>query len=145
MTIETNTRTCPACKEEIKANAVKCKMCGSRLSPERPPHNGVCPYCKEQIQPAAIKCKHCKSNLAEGGEEACGCAGRTARSFQLGQRASALSSVFSGPAGGLRPPKFTAPDGSQCSYVLLPHCVEVPSPIGGYDTVCVFVPVLVCN
>lgn len=56
-------RECPYCKEEIKAEAIKCKHCGSQLTPERPDHGGVCPYCKEAINPDAIKCKHCKSDL----------------------------------------------------------------------------------
>lgn len=60
---EGETRECPYCKELIKADAVKCKYCGSTLAPEQPPHGGVCPYCKEQINPEAVKCKHCKSWL----------------------------------------------------------------------------------
>lgn len=75
-----DTRECPYCKEEIKAEAIKCKHCGSRLSPEQPAHGGVCPYCKEDIKPDAVKCKHCKSNLAPmeaGGERRgdCDCKG----------------------------------------------------------------------
>ena len=57
------TRECPFCKEEIKAEAVKCKFCQSSITPEKPAHEGVCPYCKEDIKPDAIRCKHCKSDL----------------------------------------------------------------------------------
>ena len=55
------TRECPFCKEAIKADAIKCKHCGSRVAPEEPTHGGTCPYCKEEIRPDAIKCKHCGS------------------------------------------------------------------------------------
>jgi hypothetical protein len=70
---EQRVRQCPFCKEEIKADAIKCKHCGSRVTPERPAHEGICPYCKEEIHPEAIKCKHCKStlNIDEGAD--CGC------------------------------------------------------------------------
>jgi len=55
------TRECPYCKEDIRADATKCKHCGSSVMPELPAHEGICPYCKEEINPEAIKCKHCKS------------------------------------------------------------------------------------
>ena len=61
MTDEKN--TCPYCKENIKADAIKCKHCHSKLAENRPDHEGVCPFCKEDINPEAIKCKHCKSNF----------------------------------------------------------------------------------
>jgi hypothetical protein len=57
------TRECPFCKEEIKADAIKCKHCDSMVALERPTHGGICPYCKEEIKPDAIKCKHCQSIL----------------------------------------------------------------------------------
>jgi hypothetical protein len=66
------TRECPYCKEDIQAEAVKCKHCGSRLTPQRPGHGGTCPFCKEEIHPDAIKCKHCKSIVA-GKDSDCGC------------------------------------------------------------------------
>jgi hypothetical protein len=60
------TRECPFCKEEINAEAVKCKHCGSRVSAEGPTHGGTCPYCKESIKPEAIKCMHCGSYVGPG-------------------------------------------------------------------------------
>ena len=79
MNTESNSRDCPYCKEEIKAEAIKCKHCGSSVAPERPSHGGTCPYCKEQIQPEAIRCKHCKSDLRapQDDHRGCGCQGRS--------------------------------------------------------------------
>lgn len=67
------TRECPYCKEEIKAEAIKCKHCGSGVTPERPGHEGICPFCKEQIHPEATRCKHCKSTLNADKDTDCGC------------------------------------------------------------------------
>ena len=66
-------RQCPYCREDIKADAIKCKHCGSRLTPTLPAHEGICPYCKEEIHPEAIKCKHCKSTLNVAKDSDCGC------------------------------------------------------------------------
>jgi hypothetical protein len=71
--MESETRECPYCKEEIKAEAIKCKHCGSSVAPEKPSHGGTCPYCKEQIHVEAIKCKHCGSDLRSGLSSDCGC------------------------------------------------------------------------
>ena len=71
MASASKTRDCPYCKEEIRADAVKCKYCRSSVTPAALPHEGVCPYCKEQIHPEAIKCKHCGSDLR--GEVAAEC------------------------------------------------------------------------
>lgn len=69
---ESNARECPYCKEEIKADAIRCKHCRSTVAPEKPTHSGTCPYCKEAIHPEAIKCKHCGS--AVGPQDGCqGC------------------------------------------------------------------------
>ena len=57
------TRECPYCKETIKSDAIRCKHCGSSVSPEKPSHGGTCPYCREEIKSDAIVCKHCKSDL----------------------------------------------------------------------------------
>ena len=77
----TSTRDCPFCMEQIKAEAIKCKYCGSTVQPEDMPHGGTCPYCKETINPKAVRCKHCKSNLgivpasASGNGPCGGCVG----------------------------------------------------------------------
>lgn len=68
--------TCPYCKEDIKADAIKCKHCHSMLAENRPAHEGVCPFCKEAINPEAIKCKHCKSSLLKEKSTGCGCSSR---------------------------------------------------------------------
>jgi hypothetical protein len=73
MAAESKTRNCPFCKEEIKADAIRCKHCRSVLAPEKPTHSGTCPYCKEAIHPEAIKCKHCGSSVGpKQGCEGCG-------------------------------------------------------------------------
>ncbi len=59
MSDEHTTRTCPYCKEAIKADAIRCKHYRSAVAPASPPHGGTCPYCKEVIHPDALKCKHC--------------------------------------------------------------------------------------
>jgi hypothetical protein len=61
-------RPCPYCKEDIKADAIKCKHCWSAVAPDKPAHAGICPFCKEDIKPDAIRCKHCKADLRPGGD-----------------------------------------------------------------------------
>jgi hypothetical protein len=90
---ETAGRQCPHCREYVHAEAVVCKHCGSRLTPETPPHGGTCPYCKEEINPEATKCKHCGSFVGaeraarEAAGSGCGCGGggegRSRRDFGL--------------------------------------------------------------
>ena len=93
MDAKKSTRDCPYCKEPIKADALKCKHCGSRVAPERPAHGGTCPYCKEAIHPEAIRCKHCHSSLngQSAGGCGCGCGGR-------GSSGSAFSGASGAPA-----------------------------------------------
>jgi Double zinc ribbon len=73
---------CPYCKEDIRADALVCKHCRSRLAPHTPGHGGTCPYCKETIHPEAVRCKHCGSNLQESRQpqhDCQGCGEGTAR------------------------------------------------------------------
>lgn len=73
---QTEVRTCPYCKEEIKPDATICKHCRSQLTPEGPTHGGICPYCKEAIHAEAIKCRHCGSMVGPGSaKERGGCGG----------------------------------------------------------------------
>lgn len=65
---ESATRQCPFCKEEIKADAVRCIHCQATFPPEKPTHEGICPFCKENINPEAIRCMHCKADLVPAGE-----------------------------------------------------------------------------
>lgn len=69
------TRQCPYCKEEIKAEAIRCKHCRSSVAPEKASHGGTCPYCRETVHPDAIKCKHCGASLAPAGSPEGGCQG----------------------------------------------------------------------
>lgn len=98
MATESKTRNCPYCREEIKADAVRCKHCRSAVAPEKPAHGGTCPYCKEAIHPEAIKCKHCGSSVgpAPGGQgcaeavaspsKPCGCGGAPEAGFLAAPR-----------------------------------------------------------
>lgn len=79
-------RECPLCREEVRADALRCKHCQAALVPERPDHGGTCPYCKEAIKPEAIRCKHCHANLAPGAS-GCGC-GEGARRIRRVARGS---------------------------------------------------------
>jgi len=56
-------KKCPACKELINAEALKCKHCKLYLAGYEPDHAGTCPYCKEAIDPEAQRCHHCLSDL----------------------------------------------------------------------------------
>jgi hypothetical protein len=91
----TETRECPYCKESIRADAVKCRYCGSRIAASTAEHEGVCPFCKEDIKPGAIKCRYCHSRLGPAAPEVsmsqnrpvqrgcgCGCGGGRYASFR---------------------------------------------------------------
>jgi hypothetical protein len=76
---EASTKECDFCKEEIRADAIRCKHCGSVVGSPGPTHGGTCPYCKEEINADAIKCKHCGSWVGDtthaGSGWECGCGG----------------------------------------------------------------------
>lgn len=50
---------CPACNEQIKDDALRCKHCGKNLPVKK------CPWCAEIIDETAEKCRHCKSYLTK--------------------------------------------------------------------------------
>lgn len=60
---EPGMRQCPYCREQVRADAVRCRACGSSITPTDPGHQGTCPFCKEHIDPAATRCSHCRSDL----------------------------------------------------------------------------------
>jgi hypothetical protein len=66
-----STRPCPYCKEEVRADAVRCRHCHAAIPPATQAHGGVCPFCREAIHPEATRCKHCLAALGPAG----GCAG----------------------------------------------------------------------
>ncbi|HTT29490.1 MAG TPA: hypothetical protein VMG37_13835 [Solirubrobacteraceae bacterium] len=84
------TRECPYCKEEVLAEAVRCKHCHASIPAVRPDHHGVCPYCKESIHPDAVRCKHCHADLVPS--RMCGCGQATP--------ARMTRAVASGASGG---------------------------------------------
>ena len=52
-------KSCPACGEDIRDDALKCKFCGVDLNLRK------CPWCSEIIEKSAKKCKHCKTHLTK--------------------------------------------------------------------------------
>lgn len=59
-------KSCPACGEKIKLDALKCKFCEVDLDLQK------CPWCAELIEKNAKKCKHCKSFITKIHCEGCG-------------------------------------------------------------------------
>ena len=139
------TRECPFCKEEINAEAIKCKHCRSSVTPKAPSHGGICPYCKEEIKPDAIKCKHCGTMVGNSVESA-GCAGCAEKTGLLDT--VALNALISG-SGIRQPPQGTFESGvaalascsgcgrfGQTAFGFRVCCKRVYIPFLGYQTVC---------
>lgn len=68
---ESATRQCPFCKEDVRADALRCKHCQANIPSTTPGHDGVCPYCKEDIKPDATRCRWCHANFGGGGQPCC--------------------------------------------------------------------------
>jgi hypothetical protein len=128
-------RLCPYCKEEINAEATKCKHCKSYLQSEKPSHGGICPYCKEEIKPDAIKCKHCESFVGpETNEFLSNRAELNQRTFRSGARI--LSANIRKPTQFLTGNWPSTSDFDYCE-----DCLEYELNLGSYsisfeDTLC---------
>ena len=111
-------RQCPYCKEEIRADAIRCKHCRSSVPAEKPGHGGTCPYCKETIHPEAVKCKHCGSMV--GPQAGCGCSDNKTVAASAGStmQGIAFSRATGGAGDTLPPPVMTAEKTtcSECTY-----------------------------
>jgi hypothetical protein len=110
--------------EEIRADAVVCKHCRSRVTGQAAAHGGVCPYCREDINPEATRCKHCGSDFVErepsGARGGCGCCG----------------GVVSGPFAGPQTVAFRNQFGGQCYNRCMLYCSGDP---GWCSLVCSFI------
>jgi hypothetical protein len=111
----TGTRECPFCKEEVKADAVRCKHCQSSIPRAEPGHRGTCPYCKESIDPEAVRCKHCQADLAPAASCSCGQEGAARRRAISHQAVAPIAGgrrkVMPRRAEGTRPLLRSAPEG----------------------------------
>lgn len=61
--IQTQTKRCPRCAEDIKAEAVVCRYCGTEFTITR---QGYCPSCHKAVQPTATDaCPDCSGSLVD--------------------------------------------------------------------------------
>jgi hypothetical protein len=70
MAAKDSVRACPYCREEISAQATRCRFCGSAIVPDMPGHEGTCPHCLSEIDPKASVCRYCRSVVGPVGSGA---------------------------------------------------------------------------
>lgn len=104
MPTEFDVRLCPYCKEEIRADAIRCKHCRSALTPQTPGHGGTCPSCKEAIHPDALRCKHCGASVGPEHQSGCGCVGPTPSGASEASWLRSPTAAGSPPSLGKTPP-----------------------------------------
>lgn len=137
------TKKCPACRQEIDAEAVRCKHCLADIRGLEPTHGGTCPQCREKIDPQAHRCHHCYSDLIDHAR-ALGLGRLSDQSFMTisGDHSTAVP-LGAGQAmrlGAARGDLSAPSDGGfafgreRCFWVLVPVCdvVEEIDPIAGY-------------
>ena len=143
MADSSQTRECPFCKEEIRADAIKCKHCRSTLQARTPSHEGICPFCKEEIKPDAIKCKHCGSMVGSSSKCCDECADKVdfssaSSQFHLADRSATGNPFQPEPASSIAAEASCSGCGrfgnSNVGFRLC--CKRVYIPFLGYQTVC---------
>ena len=148
MSTKTKSRQCPFCKEQIKADALRCKHCRSSIEPEPTPHGGVCPWCKESIHVDAIKCKYCGSAVgAAAGSKDCGCHQSEAviGGSTVGVGAGSFNPDISGEnvAGGVSASAAATGCGDCTGFNGTTHDIRGNIRIRGTKQCCTMVPILI--